>query len=127
MKKQAEKIKVPSLKLQWAVLERIYRSDNHPGTPRLCSWDRVIATFEDKDWADVFQHTFSRNVIIPSHVFEVMEISRLKAAALPSVPESSTFTEAGRQRESEIGQLVPAAETGGKITTPNSLGNSRPN
>ena len=56
MKIKAEKIKVPSLKLPYAVIERNWQGDGHPDVPRLCSYDRLVATFSDLCRAGSFAH-----------------------------------------------------------------------
>lgn len=47
MKIKAEKIKVYKPVLRWFVLERCWRSDKHAQTPRLCSYDRILARCEN--------------------------------------------------------------------------------
>jgi len=80
VRKRAEKLKVPSLKLKYAVLERIYGSDNHPGTERLCSFDRVIATFEQKRDAEFIRDRHEGKS--PNHVYEITETVNLKEARI---------------------------------------------
>lgn len=88
---KAEKIKVPILKLQWGVLYRIWQSDRY-NPPRLCSFDSLMATFTKKEEAEEYAHERQKESINPNNEFYVVEIGKLKAAGLPSVPEGSTST-----------------------------------
>ena len=71
MRMKAEKLKVPAVKLDYAVIERIWKSDDHPCTARLCSWDRIIAYCEHFSDADCVMNR--KKILFPNYEYMVCE------------------------------------------------------
>lgn len=114
MLRKAEKIKVPTLKLQWGVLHRIWQSDGEP-IPRLCRFDSLIATFAEKDEAEFYCTARQRHNTALHHEFTVVDVRNLKAVGLLSVPEDPTSTGQGCSHIAPAESAEPAsAGTGAK-------------